>query len=456
MSARAAVLLLAGVLPWAPPTPAHADAPPEPCRISVEADPSEAVVGQQIIYRVRIVRRDDVARMDWIHPPTFPDFRAEWLPGQPERESFSLGQSRFVVRQEERAIFPMRAGLLEIPGARLLCQVAEAGTGQRQRSVENPDGIVDVPALRVPVKPLPERGRPPAFSGVIGALRVTTLAEPSRIALGESVRVSVLVRGAANLWNLDPPFGADADFGSAEIFRRPPALEVEAGDRLQVRRIFHFAVIPHEPGTLVIPRVEIPFYDPSRGAYALARAAPVPIEVVPGPAKTRTRRAGAQGTAVAEQADRERGRWLVMALGALATAVTLGAAVVGWRSRKPSWGRWRHVERSRVRADAARSAGDSRAEATALCAALRGALSIVAPDLDERDASTLRQPREPGVDDPDLANAAAQLGKLDRVRFSDESAGVPRDEVAELLARLRRRSSFKPGRLRPGSGLRVY
>src|SRR5690606_26023523 len=128
---RRAALLLLGALaacapaaraaPAAPDRPAPATPPPAApaCLAETTLDPPRAVVGQQVLYRVRILRREGAAGLRWMQPLSFPSFRAEWLPGRsPDPRIAGIGAGR-IVFEERRALFPARAGTLAIPPAAL-------------------------------------------------------------------------------------------------------------------------------------------------------------------------------------------------------------------------------------------------------------------------------------------------------------------------------------------------
>ena len=104
---------------------------------------------------------------------------------------------------ERRALFPAHAGRLTVPGAALRCAA--------------PDGeeIVPIPALEVLVDPLPPEGRPEGFGGLLGPVAVTARVTPRRVALGETLRVSVLVQGDTNVWDAPSPRGGVRRFCSA-------------------------------------------------------------------------------------------------------------------------------------------------------------------------------------------------------------------------------------------------
>jgi hypothetical protein len=219
------------------------------CDARAEIVPASALVGQQIVHRVRIERSADVERTHWIDPPRFADFRAEWLPGGPElRQTASDGSVRYV-REELRALFPLRAGQLEVSPARIACTSGEANARVGEASE------VALPALRLDARRPPKAGRPDDWTGLVGRPRLRLLPLPDRIRLGETLRVSVLLLGPVNLW--DAPDALDRDAlvmgGPApDVFPAESGLELDRGARLQLRRIDRLDVVPRQTGTLRI------------------------------------------------------------------------------------------------------------------------------------------------------------------------------------------------------------
>ncbi|MDJ0867539.1 MAG: BatD family protein, partial [Myxococcota bacterium] len=235
-------------------------APEPPCRTSVSVEPSAVVVGQQAIYRLRILRREDVSVVHWEESLSFPSFRSEALPSRaPGPEVREVGDG-YLVFEERRALFPARSGELSIPPARLRCTV---GRGAQRREL-----IAAVPPARLRVEPLPGAGRPDGFTGLVGPVRANVSLSTERLRLGETVSLTVTLRGPGNVWSAEPPYDAARDFPGVDVFPRPATLHREAGDRLVVRRGFGFDLVPRQTGTLEIPATRIAYFDPEAGSYA--------------------------------------------------------------------------------------------------------------------------------------------------------------------------------------------
>jgi hypothetical protein len=290
---------------------------------------------------------------------------------------------------------------------------------------------VPVPAVPLAVGDPPEAGRPVDWRGAIGPLHVQLLALPERISLGESVHVSVAIRGAGNLWVIDEPF-AGATLGSAEIYHRPPEIDTEAGERLSVRRFFRMDLVPHAAGVFEIPTIALPYYDPIDRRYATARTEPKRIQVDPRaaaepPRSDASHRAAAPpvGLEAKEQSPANSGVFATRGV-ALAAAAALIAGAALWRVRGAQRRRWQHVTDVLAIARGAAERGDSRAEAANLSRAL--------------DAAVARAVRR---DSSDLEAAHTLARELERIRFGPQSVERPDravvDAVLALIETLRTR-----------------
>lgn len=420
-SALAALLSLAG----AGAGPAFAGAP---CVASVEVAPARGVVGEQILYVARLLRRTDVSQAAWIEAPSFPSFRAERLPGLMGQERVRHEGAFYLVYEERRAIFAAHPGRIEIPPALLECQI-HAPAGRQGRSVS-----VRVPSASVEIEAVPEAGRPPGWNGVVGrGIEIKTAVEPTRVALGGTVRVAVVMRGEANLWDAAPPLLAGRGVAGAEVFPRPQRSDVEAGPRVRARRIFEFELVPREAGRLVVPAVSVPYFDPDARAYAVATAAEVSVEVAPASRETSDASGASDGGDGSAMPAGEAGSALspgrvaaaLLALGALALVAVLRARRRA--ARAAAQGEGIHPEATRrAVADGAGCTADVLRSALArrLGAAASGDLAAEALATRAIDAG-----------DAAACDAARLLVALERARFAPAGA-AEEPSVAQLEAAL--------------------
>jgi hypothetical protein len=408
--ACAAWLALAAAAHAGEPTGSRAGEPG--CRAEPVVLPARAVAGQQVLYRVRVWRRDDVVRVEWAEPPAFAHARAEVLPPEPRPDEREQGVL-YHVHDELRALFAERSGRLTLGGAVLRCAFA-GGAVQDLR----------VGARELDVLPFPEAGRPAEFDGVVGPLWLHLVVTPERVALGESVRVALMARGAGNLWLLDAPLEAAALPGS-DVFARAPELALERGRGLFVRRHFAYDIVPRAAGRLVIPPLQVAYFDPEAGAYRQAATEEVQVRVEERAAAAAATRAPADAGA-ARPRTQGSSRAVVAAL---AAACALGGAAVWWRLRRRADDT---AARALAEAGRSRAAGDRTGELAAQSRALRAALARDVPDALALDAEELaaRAAR------PAARDAAALLASLERARFQPGAAAPAAEEVERAVRAL--------------------
>jgi hypothetical protein len=392
------------------------------CRARLVLEPPEAFVGQPVLHRVQIEQRRDVRDLRWEESLSFPAFRAEWIPS-----TTGPGASEATLLVEERRVlFPARAGRLVLPAARLVCESA----GRVER-------VTIPPAELVALEP-PREGRPAGWQGLIGPVEVTSYATPDRVALGESVSVSVAVRGETNVWAAPPPFAGAFAPEQAELFDRPAELARDSGRRLELRQYYAFDLVPRRSGTLAIPELRVAYFDPATRSWAEARAPGLAIEVsgrAPEPPP-----AGAAPPPGPEAEATRPGRAFAVTAAVLLAALA-GAAAGAWLARRGGRRAGRAAgaapepaREARARLAAALAAGDAAAAAAAAARALRLALEGPLPGARQRTAEELAE----GAPGEEARALVALLARLEAARFAEtpgDLLALAREAEQRLAAR---------------------
>ena len=417
IAAHAAVLAALTVHP----TLVHAEDPDGParCRLEVEIEPERVHVGEQATYRLRILRRLDVSDLAWERPLAFPTARAEWLPGRALDRTVERAGETYRVYSERRAVFPVQAGTLELPRAAVRCST--------------PDGeeIVATPAASLRVVEPPEAGRPPGFSGVVGRVQLSVSVDPEAITVGESVRLSVMARGTGNLWTVRPRLVPEFDGDTVEVFAHPPESARDAGRSLVVRRYFAYDIVPHRPGTLRLPRVELDYFDPETGRYERAAAGGSRVSVAPARAREPAPATAHEPPPPTPQRTSGRTLWLA------ATGVLLATGAVAARTWRRRRGRGEPGPDVDALLAATREAETDAERAHCACAALRAALAERLPRARALSAEELLAAAR---GDPALQAAIRLLARIEQARFGGSPAeDWSSDDLSARIAALRGR-----------------
>ncbi len=328
-----------------------------------------------------------------------------------------------------RALFPLRAGTLAIPAARLGYTIGGRtmfGKAERQTAT--------TAAMRVFVRELPTEGRPLSFSGAVGQYTMTASLDRSDSRVGDAVELTVRVDGVGNVKMLPAPTVQIA--GVTASVSGESAVIDSADLVIRGSKLFKYQLTPTQQGTLDLGSVRYTYFDPVRGAYAQLESPLGALRVSPG-SLVATESESQQTQSLPLQAWRENSaadvtdqwwyRALIPALGApwmLLGGVRIARAM---RSR-------RRLERRRTHRGTMYPMLDAAGVRRAFIA---GVAPMIALRRDQPIAAAemVQRLRRVGVT-PSAADAAgAILSRLDQVTFG---SSIP--ELAELLPTLRSES----------------
>ncbi len=175
-----------------------------------------------------------------------------------------------------RALFPLRAGVLAIPSARLSYTLGSAGTifGRSERQTSS------TAAERVVVRELPAEGRPASFAGAVGVYAMTATVEKSAGRVGDAVQLTVKLEGVGNVKLLPAPIINIANVTSSPSGE---SIVVDSTDLLvRGSKTFRFLLTPTKDGALPLGALKYAYFNPVRGAYEEAVVPLGALRVAPG------------------------------------------------------------------------------------------------------------------------------------------------------------------------------
>lgn len=139
--------------------------------------------------------------------------------------------------------------------------------------------VIPGTTLRIDVKKLPAAGRPVGFTGLVGSnFSLSATATPKIVNVGDPISLEITLKGGAGIEDAEvPPLSTMPGFGTAFSLpagRPPGALK---GDR----KIFTQTIRAKSDRVVRIPPVDVPYFDPSSGSYAILRSRAIGIRVRP-------------------------------------------------------------------------------------------------------------------------------------------------------------------------------
>lgn len=293
-----------------------------------------ARVGEPILVTYFVYTQISLSGVEFAEAPKYPGFWAEEI----ERTRGDSSGENIVVQGEpflrypvlERLLFPTRAGLLEIPEARLRL-VPAGGAFGIAAPIERSTKV-----LKVKVDSLPS-GTPEGSA--VGTYEIESSVDRPAIALGDAVTFRFKVKGRGNLKWVDA--APSLEIPGARVF--PPRVTSDlktTRQGIEGSKTWEFVIVPEKEGTCEIPSISFSSFDPVTQSLRTDRTQPIPV-TVSAPSATAPAAAPRNSTApVSLRADLDRPQAdLTPAAGALAL---LSLAVQAWAWRRRPTGSANH------------------------------------------------------------------------------------------------------------------
>ena len=201
-----------------------------------------------------------------------------------------LAGKEYLTVQFHKVLIPRQAGNFTLAAATVRC---EGLIGYQRRRNDpfadffnndffgGPKGVYkkfvvpsNTPALEVSA--LPEAGRPSGFSGHIGNYTIATAAKPTEVNIGDPITLTITLSGPQYLSQVAPP-----DLLRQEDLTRDFKVpkEIAAGVVQGNSKVFTQTIRATHAKIRAIPAIKLPYFDPQRGRYRIARSAPIPLTV---------------------------------------------------------------------------------------------------------------------------------------------------------------------------------
>ncbi len=249
--------------------------------VTMRADKDSVVVGEQIVLTFAFYRATGSSFFDspQYTPPATEGFWREALP--PDRQTSQVIRSRrFNVTEISYALFPTRAGQLEIGEAVVRIPNDTFGTLLRRRNRRRNDEFLRTEPIAITVRPLPA-GAPTGFGGTVGqGLKLDASVDRTRVAVGDALTLAISLEGDGYLAAAQRP-----EFNLLSGFRvHDDGNSIDSGPangRMRGRLTLSKLLIPTEAGTHRIGPIEYVYYDTERDEYVSLKSRELAVNVTP-------------------------------------------------------------------------------------------------------------------------------------------------------------------------------
>lgn len=215
------------------------------------------------------------------------------------RRSYVSGEVQHQSLTFSKLIIPKQSGETTLPPATLLCAVEseKKPKNRRGRSAfqypsyfdntffdQNTTGgnrtriYTESKPLILSVNPLPSKGRPTLFNGMVGDYTITVEAEPTAVRVGEPITLKITITAADHPESIFfPPL------------RRQPRLvnrfEIPAERSLPLRegksKTYTQTIRPLSAAIAEVPPIRLAYFSPASKAYVTIESNPIPLRISP-------------------------------------------------------------------------------------------------------------------------------------------------------------------------------
>ncbi|HUP19569.1 MAG TPA: BatD family protein, partial [Gemmatimonadota bacterium] len=277
---RILVVDAAGIGPaWRGPSenPADLEGPPAIFAVT-RVDRPSAWVGEQVTLTFTFYHDPRVPLSDSpdYDPPDTPGFWRIELDDAPRVGIERIGGRSYHVQRFRYALFPLRAGELEVGPATV--RVVEPDPARwwlpgEPRTIRTEPLVIDARPLPVPA--------PADFDGAVGRFRLSGGLVDRRAAVGSPVRLELTVDGTGNPSSVPPPTLPDWP----DVAVRAPAVEAATdlrGRSVEGRKTFRWLLVPRAEGALDLGLARLAYFDPAAGTFSVDSLRLGEIRVEPG------------------------------------------------------------------------------------------------------------------------------------------------------------------------------
>jgi hypothetical protein len=257
-----------------------------PLFLSAALSPKQIFVEEQAIYTLKLFRQTRVGDIS-LGLPEAEHLTLKQLGKPVEYQSVYKGQS-YQVLEVRYALISSREGIYGIRPSRMSMTVFQSRRKSSRSLFDDPffsfssgkPVTIASEPLELNVLPLPQKGRPTDFSGLVGKYKIKSHLEPPKIRAGESATVTVLLSGRGNVKRI--PDLKLPELEKIKVYADQPVLMEETDSKgLAGSKTMKWALVPEKAGEYQIPSLSISFFDTTNKQYRVIKSPVLSLSVLP-------------------------------------------------------------------------------------------------------------------------------------------------------------------------------
>jgi hypothetical protein len=265
------------VLPAVPPDFQIGSALDPLAFLVAKATPRKVVVGQAV--SLKILAYGSRGLYQPVNPtePSRDGFLSFDVEPDPQGVQMQLGGQTFIAQKvRDLVLFPLKSGTLRIGSMRFGFKGRGYPPSPGALGLMRESAPIDITVVEPPMQ-----GRPAGYRvGDVGQYKLEATVDPKSVKQGEAVSVIATLEGTGNV-----PAKLDVPQQNGVDWMDPTQIEkLEARDgNVHGSRTFTFVVRIDKAGSVDLGELTLPYYDPERGTYEVARARLGTVEVAAAP-----------------------------------------------------------------------------------------------------------------------------------------------------------------------------
>jgi hypothetical protein len=257
-----------------------------PLFLSAALSPKQVFVEEQAIYTLKLFRQTRVGDIS-LGLPEAEHLTFKQLGKPVEYQSVYKGQS-YQVLEVRYALISSREGIYGIRPSRMSMTVFQSRRKSSRSLFDDPffsfssgkPVTIASEPLELNVLPLPQKGRPTDFSGLVGKYKIKSHLEPSKIRAGESATMTVLLSGRGNVKRI--PDLKLPELEKIKVYADQPVLMEETDSKgLAGSKTMKWALVPEKEGEYQVPSLSISFFDTTGKQYRVIKSPVLSLSVLP-------------------------------------------------------------------------------------------------------------------------------------------------------------------------------
>jgi hypothetical protein len=243
---------------------------------------------EQVLYTLKLYYRVNVGNLSLGLPEM--EYVSFHQLGRPLEYQSTYEGRTYQVLEIRHAMMISKQGDFIITPSRLKMTVRQSGSRSRLGNFFN-DSFSDFSSNRpltlttgpinLHVNPLPRKGRPADFTGLVGTFQMASTLEPSTLKAGESATLTIQVKGRGTVNRIPDLDLPEMDF--ARTYSDQPVLETEQSRQgIMGTKTMKWALVPENAGEYKVPLLSLSFFNPETKDYHVLVTPTHYLSVLPG------------------------------------------------------------------------------------------------------------------------------------------------------------------------------